>query len=244
MGDSNELMPEWLSFVKGIADSEGPPLNISCGTLQQNNILRVIKKNNVKKCLEVAAEVAHNHKLTKQVGCIDRALQKTLKMRLAIERRPNKECNQLYHGVDELFKEFDGKKSQSVAKEGLGIDDHDNETKLENLISEFEPMNKLMAEVLGDKVAVNHASPVILDHIYVCPYVNSPTRRECVYHDLIFMHANNMWAFAAASHATPMIFEGYTSPARFDAIATEANICSKAFNSQEFANTSQSPYVH
>merc|ERR1712091_724139 len=49
MDDCDELMPEWLSFVKGVVDSED---------LQQNKILRVIKKNFVKKCLEMFAEIS------------------------------------------------------------------------------------------------------------------------------------------------------------------------------------------
>merc|ERR1712194_336299 len=190
MDDCDELMPGWLNFVKGVVDSEDLPLNISRETLQQNKILRVIKENLVKKCLEMFAEIAEKKddykKFYEQFGkCLKLGIHEDSTNRTKVDRMKESQ-NDIYYitgesivavssspfletlrkkGLEVLYmvdpvdeyavqqlKEFDGKKLKSTTKEGLDIDDEDEKKKIEELKAEFEPLTKLMKEVLGDKV--------------------------------------------------------------------------------------------
>uniref|UniRef100_A0A2K5KSR7 Histidine kinase/HSP90-like ATPase domain-containing protein n=1 Tax=Cercocebus atys TaxID=9531 RepID=A0A2K5KSR7_CERAT len=68
--DFHDMMPKYVNFVKGVVDSDGLPLNVSCKTVQQHKLLKVIRNKLVRKTLHMIkiADEKYNDTFWKEFG--------------------------------------------------------------------------------------------------------------------------------------------------------------------------------
>ncbi|KAI1306283.1 Endoplasmin [Halotydeus destructor] len=212
--DFQDMLPNYLSFIRGVVDSDDLPLNVGRETLQQHKLLKVIKKKLVRKTLDMIKKISdedyekfwNEYSTNVKLGVIEDTanrsrLAKLLRFQTSalaagkvtslgdylkrmadkqehvyyiaaasyeeaaaspfVERLLKKGHEVLYltDAVDEYcisaLPEFDGKKFQNVAKDGLKVDSSEKgKERQEALQKEFEPLTKWLAsDVLSDKVS-------------------------------------------------------------------------------------------
>ncbi|CAN8002044.1 unnamed protein product, partial [Ixodes hexagonus] len=201
--DFQDMMPSYLSFVRGVVDSDDLPLNVSREMLQQHKLLKVIKKKLVRKALDMMKRIpkedydrfwkeystnlklgiiedttnrsrlaklvrfhsSHGEELTSLSDYVTRmkdgqqfiyyiagASLDEVKRSPFVERliRKGYEVLLLTEPVDEYsissLTEFEGKKFQNVAKEGLKVDEGKARERHDAMVKEFEPLTKWLED--------------------------------------------------------------------------------------------------
>merc|ERR1712238_338222 len=172
MDNCEDLMPEWLTFVKGVVNSEdfkkfyeqfakNLKLGIHEDSGNRSKLAELLMYNSTKSGDEMTSHkdyVSRMPESQKDIFYITGESKKAVETSPFIERckKRNFEVLFMVDPIDEYcvqqLKEYDGKKLVSVTKEGLKFDESEDEKKAqEELKADYEPLCKLMKEILGDK---------------------------------------------------------------------------------------------
>ena len=160
MDDCKDLIPEYLSFLKGVVDTEDLPLNISRESLQQNNILRIIKKNVVKKAIELFNDISDNKEDYKEFY---EAFSKNIKLGIY-------EDNQNRNKLTKLLRYYTSKSNEEMIS-------------LEEYVGRMKENQKSIYYLTGEDKSIVDQSPFIevlrkrdIEVIYMC----DPIDEYCV----------------------------------------------------------------
>ncbi|XP_035666608.1 endoplasmin-like isoform X3 [Branchiostoma floridae] len=227
--DFQDMMPKYLSFVKGMVDSDDLPLNVSRETLQQHKLLKVIKKKLVRKTLDMIKKIDNEEYLEKfwkeystsiKLGLIQDHSNRTRLAKLLrfqsshtegevtsladyVERMKEKqeaiffmagtrrkeaesspfverllkkgyEVLYLVEPMDEFciqsLPEFDGKKFQNVAKDGLKINESEKVRNAAEWLISLEPSFSQRACFKAMAFLTGNTAYIVLNTVLKCNY--------------------------------------------------------------------------
>lgn len=161
--ECTDLLPEWLSFVKGVVDSDDLPLNISRETLQKSHVIENMKKVIVKKVIELITEMLE--------GKYKEGTEEELKKKEEEEEKEKKDEDDEELKSEEKWKTFYQQYSKNLK---LGIhEDSDNREKLASFLRYYSTKS------VDDMTSLDDYIDRMKEHQKSIYYISGESRKAC-----------------------------------------------------------------